>query len=63
MRSGENRWTVQFKGGELPDLGFDAKGKSLINAGYTINLELWAEGTYGVEKAKPATVSVKVNIK
>jgi len=71
-RSGENDWILYYKKGTIPEL---VNGKKL-GSSYTVKLELWAVGTYGLDssgkavalqagkaKSKPAMVSIKVNIK
>jgi len=71
-RTGQNSWYIRFKDGKFPT---KINGQPLA-ASYTVNLELWAEGTYGIGKdgkpiplelgtkeSKPTIVSVKVNIR
>ena len=73
-RGGKNTWELKLKDGFDPYL-LNGKGKSVYKAGYTVKLELWAEGTYemsggraiprvdGKFKTKPTIVSIRVYLK
>ncbi|MDR0220635.1 MAG: hypothetical protein LBI54_04415, partial [Lachnospiraceae bacterium] len=64
VRNGTDTWSIRFQDGAAPTVL--ANGKKL-KPSYNIKLELWPAGTLGADgkplgKAKPVTVTVKVNI-
>ena len=46
VRCGENDWTIVFKDDKAPTKIKKKNGKDVLKSSYTLQLELWAEGTY-----------------
>ena len=74
---GANEWVIYFKVNDnnKAPLALNKEKPVKLKSSYTLKIELWADGTYyqssglplkdnkGIEKSKPTTVNVKVNIK
>ncbi|MCL2110992.1 MAG: hypothetical protein FWH32_01800, partial [Clostridiales bacterium] len=74
VQSGKNVWSVRFEGGMPPALA----GTGNLKSSYNLTLEVWAEGTYGLDgagkpialedengkkRSTPTTARVRVNIR
>ena len=68
IRGGEDIWNIRFNYDDKP---LSANGGKKLKSSYKIRLELWPEGTYilagerpvALGKAKPTTVTLKVNVR
>ena len=63
VQSGANTWVIAFDDYTLPEMKPDKKGKAVsLKSGYSLKIQLWAEGTYVTDAFGNPAKDAKGNI-